>query len=88
MEEGVSREHALNYTRNQLTITGVKEVVSFEDREINLNLNENGILIKGSGLNVAELNLKSGLLKIDGAVDSITYTRSHEKLNMVKRLFK
>jgi sporulation protein YabP len=88
MEEVLSREHAVNYTRGQLTITGVKEVRSFEDKEVNLNLEGNGMTIKGSNLTVAELNLKSGFLKIDGVVDSIIYTHSYEKLGIVKRLFK
>jgi hypothetical protein len=44
--------------------------------------------IKGSGLSVNELNLKAGVLKVDGVVDSITYSKSQEKLSLLKRIFK
>ena len=81
-------EHQLNYTKNQLSLTGVKEVVSFEERVVVLSLSDNGMVIKGEGLTVAELNLKSGNLKINGSVLNMTYTKTHEKLSLVKKLFK
>lgn len=87
-ETNVYREHTLSYAKKLLTLTGVKEVSSFEDKEVSVNLDGSGMLIRGSGLTVSELNLKTGILKIEGDVDSIAYTRSHEKLSVVKRLFK
>jgi|AGTN01.2.fsa_nt_gi YabP family. len=89
MDENIAAgEHTLNYQKNRLTLTGVKEVKSFEDKEVVLNLADVGMLVKGTGLTVAELNLKTGLLRIDGTLDSVAYTRSHEKLGVIKRLFK
>jgi sporulation protein YabP len=81
-------EHQLNYVKNQLSLTGVKEVVSFEDRTVVLSLHDRGMIVKGEGLSVAELNLKSGILKINGAVLNMSYTKMHEKLSLVKKLFK
>jgi sporulation protein YabP len=81
-------EHQLNYFKNQLSLSGVKEVVSFEERVVVLSLSDRGMVVKGEGLTVAELNLKSGILKINGSVLNIAYTKTHEKLSLVKKLFK
>jgi sporulation protein YabP len=81
-------EHQMNYAKGSLALSGVKEVLSFEDKEVVLTLTDRGMVVKGSELSVAELNLKTGLLKIDGQVHSISYTRSHEKLSFMKKLFK
>ena len=81
-------EHQLNYIKNGLTLSGVKEVVSFEEKIVVLSLNDRGMVVKGDGLSVAELNLKSGILKINGQVLNITYTKTHEKLSLMKKLFK
>ena len=90
MENNITadRGHSLNYADKQINISGVKEVLSFEEREVTLKLETQGMTIKGSGLTVAELNLKNGILKIDGLPETISYSRSHEKMGLAKRLFK
>lgn len=84
----IIREHSLQYAKGLLTVTGVTEVVRFEEREVFLNLGNRGMLVKGSHLRVAELTLKSALLRMEGEVESVSYTRAREKLGLAKRLFK
>jgi len=81
-------EHQLNYSKNLLTLAGVKEVLSFEDKIISLSLFNSGMIIKGENLSVGELNLKTGVLKINGHILNITYTKTQEKMSIVKKLFK
>ncbi|MDR3186587.1 MAG: YabP/YqfC family sporulation protein [Christensenellaceae bacterium] len=87
MDEIIShKEHSLNYSRNQLTLTGVLDVQSFSDREVFVKLEDRGITIKGKNLSVSELNVKSGFLKLDGVLDSFIY-QTREKLSIIKKLF-
>lgn len=87
-EKIVNKTHAFNYDGRRLNITGVKEVAHFEDKEVAVSLADRGLIVRGKGLSVSELNVNTGLLIIDGSVDSIAYTGSMEKTGFFKKLFK
>lgn len=87
-EKIVNKTHAFNYDGRRLNITGVKEVAHFEDKEVAVSLADRGLIVRGKGLNVSELNINTGLLIVDGSVDSIAYTGSMEKTGFFKKLFK
>ena len=55
------------------TITGIREVISFDEKEILLHTEEGKLSIKGEGLHVKHLDLKSGQLSLEGKIDSLTY---------------
>lgn len=87
-EKIVNKTHAFNYDGRRLNITGLKEVAHFEDKEVAVSLADKGLIVRGKGLNVSELNINTGLLIVDGSVDSIAYTGSMEKTGFFKKLFK
>lgn len=87
-EKIVNKTHAFNYDGRRLNITGVKEVAHFEDKEVAVSLADRGLIVRGKGLNVSELNINTGLLIVDGSVDSIAYTGSMEKTGFLKKLFR
>ena len=92
MEESLTQQaslaHSLTYRAGEIAITDVKEVISFEDKEIVLALNSGGLTVKGGSLAIAELNLKAGTLKATGTVESMVYCGRTEKGGFMKRLFK
>lgn len=47
------------------TITGIREVISFDEKEILLHTEEGKLSIKGEGLHVKHLDLKSGQLSLE-----------------------
>ena len=51
------------------TITGIREVISFDEKEILLHTEEGKLSIKGEGLHVKHLDLKSGQLSLEGKID-------------------
>lgn len=59
--------------REQLELTGVVHVDSFDDDEVILETKMGALVIKGQNLNINELNLESGKVKIQGAVGSLQY---------------
>lgn len=77
--------------RGRGSITGVKDVNSFDEKEISLVTEEGILTIKGENLHVTRLDLEKQEVDIDGKVDSLIYSqgiaRSKGGEGMLKRLF-
>lgn len=77
--------------RKKLSITGVNEVVSFNDEIIILNTNLGMLTIKGSGLKMNKLDVQNGDIKITGSINSFVYSGNESKKNnesIIARLFR
>ncbi|MGL5353498.1 MAG: sporulation protein YabP [Clostridium sp.] len=77
--------------RNRLTLTGVLEVISFDDEKILLNTNLGSLTIKGSELKMNKLDVQNGDVIIVGKVGSMVYSGKElkkEKENIITKLFK
>ncbi len=71
----MQKEHRLQlFNREEGTVSGVKDVKSFDEKLILLSTDWGTITIKGEALHVSQLNLQTGDVKLDGRVDSITYS--------------
>lgn len=89
----VQKNHKVNLNaRSQATITGVKDVLSFDAGEVLLETDLGVLMLRGSELHVNRLTLEKGEVDIDGKIDSLTYsdTNSYAKSNesLISRLFK
>lgn len=76
--------------REKLSITGVTDILTFDEDEIILNT-EHGILeIMGTDLKVEKLSLDSGEILARGFINSINYPgEKHEKTSgFFKSMFK
>ena len=74
------------------TITGISDVVSFDENSIVLDTSAGLLTIKGDGLHVTRLNLEKGEVDMEGNADSLAYS-SNEALHrsaesFLTRLFK
>lgn len=65
--------------RNFGTITGVTDVVSFDEKEILLKTKEGSMTITGSSLALTRLDLDHGETDIHGRIDSILYSKEKKK---------
>ncbi|MEG1483010.1 sporulation protein YabP [Clostridium sp.] len=77
--------------RNRLTLTGVEEVISFDDEKILLNTSLGSLTIKGSELKMNKLDVQNGDVIIVGMVGSMVYSGKElrkEKENIITKLFK
>lgn len=59
--------------REQLTVTGVEEVESFDEKSIVMGTSKGVLVVRGEQLHIEQLSLDGGALKVEGYVDSITY---------------
>lgn len=73
------------------TITGIREVISFDEKEILLNTEEGKLDIKGEALHVKHLDLESGEISLEGRIDSLSYPgrkKDKKEESLLKRLFR
>jgi len=62
--------------RENATVSGVVDVISFDEDSVTAETEQGVIVIKGVNLHVNSINLDSGLLEIDGGIDSVNYEES------------
>ncbi len=78
--------------RRSCNLTGVSDVLSFDENEIILETDQGMLMMKGKELHVNRLMLDKGEVDIDGRVDSITYSEQGGKTeraeSLLGRLFK
>lgn len=77
--------------RKILSITGVNEVINFDEEKISLKTDLGPLLIKGSELKMNKLDVQNGDVTIVGDVWSMVYSGKEmkkEKESIIGRLFK
>ncbi len=85
----IKTPHIVNLEgRKNLSITGVKEVGSFDDCEITAHTDMGKLLIKGSNLNIKKLNLDTCDLEITGKICCLDYLDGCGGGSFLKRIFK
>ena len=65
------------YGRKRATVTGVKEVISFDCDEILLETTGGMLTFQGDNLHVKRLTLEKGEVDIEGDVCELKYSDSH-----------
>ncbi|MDR1001604.1 MAG: sporulation protein YabP [Clostridiales bacterium] len=87
-----SRHSVLIDRRNSVSITGVLDVISFDEETIIAETEMGVLILRGINLHVNKLNLDSGELVVDGEISSVTYEDSghfgKNKQNLLSKLFK
>ena len=59
--------------REQLVISGVEEVESFDENTILLTTAQGALEIQGEGLHIEKLSLDGGDLRVEGRVNALLY---------------
>ena len=62
--------------RENITINGITEVLSFDDEGIVCAGDLGIIIVKGNNLHIGRLDLEARILTAEGAVDSVEYADS------------
>ena len=98
---GTSGENKRNETnismraRKELTISGIKDVISFCESNILLQSDEGDILIEGKDLHIIKMSVEKGDIAVNGYIYSISYgeipqksKNNAEKSGAFSKLFK
>ena len=73
--------------RKKLCITGVDDVMGFNEETVSVTTSMGNLIIRGSSLHINKLNLDSGEVEVEGKIDSLQYTESKQSKSFVQRLF-
>ncbi len=74
--------------REKISITGVKQVDSFDESEVSARLENSGISVYGQGLHISRLDLDNGILVVDGFISGVEYSDTEKGQGFLSRLFK
>lgn len=76
MEEKLSgRPHACSLqNRSAASLTGIREVVSFDENQVVMDTDMGLLTMKGKDLHVSRLSVEKGEVEVDGTVDSLVYS--------------
>ena len=67
-------------------LTGVSDVLSFDENEIILETDQGMLMMKGKELHVSRLMLDKGEVDIDGRIDSVTYSEQGSRTERTESL--
>ncbi|MEE3427614.1 MAG: sporulation protein YabP [Ruminococcus sp.] len=73
--------------RSNLSLTGVNDVLGFNEETVNLKTNMGDLVIRGSSLHISKLDLDSGNVEIDGTINLLNYSQSKSDKSFFQRLF-
>lgn len=87
-EQIINQSHSLILdNRKKLTLTGVTDVMGFDDQTVSLTTDCGTLIVKGENLHINKLNLDSKDVCIDGVVNSLQYLAQNTK-SFKSKLFK
>ena len=86
----LSTHNLMLENRQNGRITGVKDIKSFDEKEILLFTQAGKLVIKGEQLHVKRLNLEKGEIDLEGRVDNLCYlskNADNREKPLLRRLF-
>lgn len=88
-----SYNHSISVNeRKNLSMTGVKKIESFDEKEFLIDSNMGHILIKGDDMELLKMDSVSGNISIKGFVNSFSYVddlkKKSDEGSILGRLFK
>ena len=74
--------------RNKLTLTGVTEVVSFDETAVALHTALGVLEVQGQDLKIKSLSPEGGQMEVSGRISALFYEEPKETGGLWSRLFK
>ncbi|MCD8082786.1 MAG: sporulation protein YabP [Clostridiales bacterium] len=76
-ERQTIRPHScLIQDRSSISLTGVREVVSFDENEVVMDTDMGLLTIRGKQLHVSRLTVEKGEVDVEGTAESLIYSSS------------
>lgn len=87
-DRGMQMPHKLSLEeRKRLTVSGVAEVVSFEENAVVLHTSRGTLFVRGQDLHLKTLSLDGGQVAVDGMVTALIYEEPKRSGGFFSRLF-
>ncbi len=89
MDEVIRSNHNIIIEdRKKLTLSGVKDVVSFDDETLLLETVLGRLTVKGAGLHIVNFDTASGDLFAEGKIYAAVYTSDEKNGGFFSRVFR
>ncbi len=89
MEENIRKSHNLILEdRKKFTLTGVKDVLSFDENTIMLETFLGKLAVKGEDLKLGQFDTQKGDVSGAGKIYAVVYTQDEQSGGFFSRLFK
>ena len=80
--------HIILEEREQLSVSGVEEVESFDEESVVLHTAKGVLVIRGQSLHLQTLSIEGGQVAVDGTVDALLYEEPQKQGGFFSRLFR
>lgn len=92
MEDKNIMQNILLESREKLTISGVSDVLSFDDQIVIVETELGLLTIKGENLKINKLNIDTSDFSLNGHISSLTYSEGGfegaKNTNILSKIFK
>ena len=79
--------HVILEDRTKLSVTGVEDVLSFDEQEIVTRTGQGNLMIRGTELHIGKLMLDTGEVSIEGHIQELSYEETTPAAGLWSRLF-
>ena len=80
--------HALTLSdRKKLTLTGITEVVSFDEDCVVMRTDLGDLIVQGQQLQLKTLSVEGGQIAVEGSISALQYEEPRQKGGWARRLF-
>lgn len=87
-QERIEQPHKLTLDqREKLIVTGVTEVISFDEDAVVLRTQLGLLRVEGQQLQLKNLSVDGGQLAVEGTVTALSYEEPRQKSGWLHRLF-
>ncbi len=83
-----SNQNIIIEDRKKLTLSGVKDVISFDDETLLLETVLGRLTVKGAGLHIVNFDTASGDLFAEGKIYAAVYTSDEKNGGFFSRVFR
>lgn len=83
-----SNQNIIIEDRKKLTLSGVKDVISFDDETLLLETVLGRLTVKGAGLHIVNFDTASGDLFAEGKIYAAVYTSEERNGGFFSRVFR
>ena len=73
--------------REKLSISGVIDVIGFDEETVALKTQMGNLTVKGKDLKVKSFTVETGSLTVEGRIAALVYTESRQNRGAMSRLF-
>ena len=87
MKENKEKQTLTLTDRSFAEITGVEEVLSYDENGVRILTSLGQLALDGEGLNVVQLNLSQGIVCVEGQIDALYYMEQKGRRSLFSRIF-